>query len=379
MNVKLNLALSSSRRFKYLVKRNSSLVEELTALEVCPVCGLSKHLIERTSSKEPNIFSHLKHCHAEYVLNLFEEEESKKPIEEQGDECPLCGIRTTQMQSHVKNEHGLTWEEFISQTGFTGGKCVQTPNHRKQTSEKKYAYYRRPEGLEYKKLQSEMFKGDKNPACRPEVRDKISRSRLGQKSPRKTREVNSKKGAERLLNGENQLKSLGYFFKLIYNHRYYYARSFTEFKVLISLLENNIEFKQEPFRIEYYDSEEGINKYYVPDYVIGNNVFETKVSEKELNTSKYLGVKKAVESIGYSFNLLNRSNFKEVLGVYPLSGRQIDEFIKKNIDLNLLHIVAPETFNGSHALLIKLFGENFEEILKNNEEKFNENKKNLCI
>lgn len=367
-----NKDVQKTYRLEYLVMRNTPLRKSLLSKEYCPCCG------EFIKNHESKMMAHLKSKHFDYILDLFEKEENKKPAEERGVACPVCGDINTCMKTHAKRVHNMDWQTFKDSTGYQGGTHYVSPSHKEKVSEKKRAYYQRPEGLAYKKVQGERVKGSKNPACRPEVRNKISRSRLGQKVPRKTREVNSSKGVDRLLR-DNQLLTRGYFFKLLYNNQYFYARSFTEFKVLASLLYNNIDFKQESMKVEYYDEGEGITRYYLPDFVIGSTVYETKVKEEELKNSKYRGVKKACDKIGFEFKLLNNSNFKENLNIYPLSKLQLQEFILYHINDHTLHIVPPNCHHGSRKFLIDLLGENFEDILKDNEEKFNENKKNSKI
>ncbi len=51
---------------------------------------------------------------------------------------------------------------------------VFTDEHKKSLSVNKKRFYQSERGLELKDEQSEMYSGNKNPACRPSVRKKIS-------------------------------------------------------------------------------------------------------------------------------------------------------------------------------------------------------------
>ena len=129
-----------------------------------------------------------------------------------------------------------------------------------------------------------------------------------------------------------------------------------------------------------YLNELGDNRYYLPDFVVGKTVYETKVTEKELETFKYREIKKTLNSVGYDFKLLNKSSFKKELGVFPITKRELEDFIKVQISNHLLQIVPPNTHYGEdRPFLKKILGDDYEIILKENEEKFNENKKYLCI
>ena len=336
----------------------------------CPICGV----------QVISLIAHLRKVHKEELLNLLEEIEEEKSF--RGDVCPLCNLPYITMGSHIRRGHGLCWDDFVKSTGFEGKKISRSPETIKRLSETKKAYYDSPAGEIYKKIQKEKFSGNKNPACQPEVRDKISRACMGRPCPRKLKELNSRNGIDKVINNNNNNNNLltyGYFYKLICNNKYYYARSTAEFEVLVSLLKNNISFAQESMKIPYTE-ENGEKRYYLPDFVIGKTIYETKVDKKELEVPKYKEVKKALESMGYSFRFLNRSTLKSELNIDPLTKRELEDFVKSYVGNHLLHIVAPKRHNGKNRPLLKSFlGDDYKNILKENEEKFNENKKRLCI
>ena len=350
-------------RLNYLLSRHGDKVKKLME-DHCIFCG------EVLKAK----IYHLKSKHLEKFYFLLEDFESKEAYH--GDTCPICGVSYVTMKSHVEKAHNMIWEEFIKQYEFKGNKISRSEETKRKLSETKKAYYDSPQGAEYKKIQSAKISGDKNPACRPDVRDKISRACMGRPCPRKAKESNSKAGINKIIN--NELSSSGYFYKLIFNKKYYYARSTQELIVLLSLLENNIEFTQENMRVLYKDDLKD-SRYYLPDFIIGKTICETKATEKEFKDLKYQKIKKVLESIGYEFKLLNKSTFKKELGIYALTPRELEDFIKSSFENHTLQIVIPKRHHGKYTFLEKILGKDFEELIKNNEEKFNENKEHLCI
>lgn len=364
------------RRFRYLRNRNLEFFKGLS-WESCPVCNKALKTCYYNGIKGMN--PHVKYEHIDFLLELLEREEDNKPIDEKGNLCPICNKSWINMKTHVKKEHNLGWNEFVEKYNYSKESLKFTNSHKNKLSNNKKKFYGSSRGKELKNIQSEKVKGNKNPACREEVKLKISLKRQGQPLPRVTREKNSLVTSKRLLENPLSVKSLGYTFQIIYNNKYYYSRSFEEFRVLLSLLENNISFIVEPCRITYVD-EDGLIKNYIPDFLIDNIYYETKSSNLEFNSHKYNKCKEKLQSMGSDLRLLRTSTINENLGIQPLTPYQVKNKIKEYFYKGSLFIIDKNTKKSKDrsTLLIELFGENYTSVLAENKDRFYENKKRLC-
>ena len=372
--------LQKLKRFKYLNTRNPKFLSNMSWGE-CPVCNKTLKTCYYNGIKGLN--PHMKYEHLDFLLNLLEEEENKKPVNEKGNLCPICNRSWINMKAHIKQEHNLNWEDFVKKFNYTKESFKFTDSHKAMLSKNKKAFYESDKGKKLKKLQSEKIKGDLNPSTREEVKLKISLSRQGKPLPRATREKNSLVTSNRLLENPLSTQSLGYTFQIIYNNRYYYSRSFEEFKVLLPLLENNIPIVIEPCRISYVD-EEGLVKNYIPDFLINNIYYETKASDLEFDSYKYRICKEKLQSLGSDLLLLRSSTMQKYLGIKPFTPYQIKIKIKEYFYNGSLSIsdrnssTSESITNKRSKLLIDLFGEDYASILAENKDKFYENKKRLC-
>lgn len=373
-------------RLKYLRKRNPQVTEELNLANAsrCPFCDRELAVTIRDMnaldgkygrrgdcSEEPMTNPHIVRVHIHELLDIYESAESGKSEGDQGDVCPICGDTWVSMATHVKKHHNMEWEDFVSSTGYNGSRVKFSEHHRNTLSENKRQFYKTDRGIQCKEENAK--RGSDNPATRPEVRKKISESRLGKPCPIKAKEKNSVRLSDKLLNGERCEFSYGYVFHVLWGGREYYSRSLVEFKVLFNLLLLGKEVEVEPCRIPYI--KDGVTRNYVPDFKIGNEYFETKATKEEFESEKYESIKKS----GLNLRFLNNSSFKEVIGEYPLDSNSFLKELKNQILLGNVKVNIPRRHNGRYTFLSNLLGEDYMDVLTKSEELYNENKKRLCI
>lgn len=292
--------------------------------------------------------------------------------------CPICSRKGMNLASHVYKSHGMLWSDFAQKYNWQTAGHICLEKTKQILSNQKISYYNSERGAARKRLQSEQMSGDKNVSKRDEVRRKISRSCMGRKISQALKDKNSFRTSERLQSGELQPVSYGYFFQWIHNGKYYYARSYEEFKVLYSLIANNVEFQIEPCIISYEVN--GEFKNYVPDVQIGELFYEIKPNVKCFEVEKYDAVKASLSKVGKKLLFLNASNLKDATGYNCVAKVDLENYIRENVNSSNMTILLPSTKANKKpfALLKKIFGEGFQQILESKREKFYENKKLLC-
>lgn len=363
-----------SEELKNLKNRNRSEYDSLRHMSVCPFCGIpmENHVDScgktRTSH---NIASN----HPYELLDFLKASDEKHSSQRQ--KCPICSEEFLSLSNHVIQTHKISWDSFIKQYDWTGPGHKVSESTKQKLSEGKTAYYASEEGQKRKKIQSEAMAGEKNIARNDEIRKKISLSCMGRKLSDKAKRVNSLKASERVFERSFADGSMGYFYKWIFNNRYYYARSNEELKVFLSLLFNNIEFEIEPCLISYKIADE--QKKYVPDLKMANQYYEIKPSIKDFEVEKYDAVKASLSKIGKKLHFLNSSNFKDVTGYHCLTKVELENYIRDSIMKGTMTVVLPKAISNrsSFPFLRNILGEGFQEIIDKNREKFNENKKML--
>lgn len=364
------------KRIRALLGRNKSVKDRLRYMDKCPVCG--KELKECYYNGSRGINPHIKFCHSDYLIDLLEEKEKDKEESNRGSICPLCDKSYINMGHHVLEYHKMKWEDFLSSTGFKGNKYTFTDSHKEKLSSNKKKFYKSERGLDLRKKQSDKISGINNPACREEVRKKISDKHIGRKLTSHHIEVNSKRSSERLLEGNLGKESFGYYFQFIINDKYFYARSFEELKVILTLLKGDIEFLQEPCIIEYYDRD-NCKRCYIPDFLIGGNYFETKCTQEEFEDYKYKSCKKVLKGMGKDLRLLRSKDLLSEFGIRVLSNEVIYSIVREMLLNNSMIIIKPKMHHGRYKLLENILGDSYEEIIENpiHREVFNENKERI--
>ena len=363
-------------RIKYLKARNLEFWKSWDASQgsTCPFCGDS--LKENTKGSRDGkeiifVRPHFLHKHQDDILRLLEEEEDSKPEEEKGYKCPICGETWIYLGSHVKNVHGLSWSDFQEKYNFHDPKVKVTPSHRQKLSDNKKIYYQSEEGLRRKEVQREFISGKKNPACRLEVREKISEACKGRQIPNFVKEMNSSRMTE-YLRSSNATWSRGYTYEFFWRGSYYRVRSTEELLVILSLLKRDITPTYEPCKFQYYQD---FTRNYTPDFRINNIFYEVKSNKEQFLDEKYVKCRKVINGAGFELRFLNRELFSEEFGFLPLSEGELQDTIRTLVESDLMKIIKPSSPTyKNYTFLEKVFGKDYDSILKNHEEKFNENK-----
>lgn len=363
-------------RIKYLKARNLEFWKSWDASQgdVCPFCKdpLKENTKEIRDGKEIiRVRTHFIHKHQDDILRLLEEEEDSKPEEEKGYKCPICGETWIYLGSHVKNAHGLSWSDFQEKYNFHDPKVKVTPSHRQKLSDNKKIYYQSEEGLRRKEVQREFISGKKNPACRPEVREKISEACKGRQVPNFVKEINSLRMTE-YLRSPSASWSRGYTYEFFWCGSYYRVRSTEELLVILSLLKRGITPVYEPCKFQYYQD---FIRNYTPDFRINNIFYEVKSTKEEFLDEKYVKCKKVISGAGFELRFLNKELFSEEFGFLPLSEGELQDTIRTLVESDSMKIIKPSSPTyKNYTFLEKVFGKDYDSILKNHEEKFNENK-----
>lgn len=362
------------RELKTLKNRNKLAYDNLRKSEKCPFCGQAMKTHLDSCGKERTSHN-IAHNHPQELINFLKSVD--KNYDSQIQECPICSEKFLSLSNHIIQNHKISWNEFVKTYNWSepGHKVLEET--KRKLSEEKISFYASEKGQKRKEVQSKMMSGENNIACNDEVRKKISLSCMGRKLSDKAKKINSIKSSERLFNKTFANGSTGYFYKWIFNDKYYYARSNEELKVFLSLLINNIEFEIEPCLISY--EFEGEQKKYVPDLKIGNHFYEIKPNIKDFEIEKYDAIKYSLNKIGKDLRFLNSSNFKETTGYYGLTKVELENYIRDNIMNGTMTVVLPQAISArsSYPFLKNILGEGFQQIVNSNKEKFNENKKML--
>ena len=317
------------------------------------------------------------------ALRLMISQEEEIQIKEGVPQCPLCGLHIKDMGAHVEKVHGESWEIFKKNFNWIYPRIFYTEQHRYNLSENKKHFYNETEaGASLKKQQSEKVSGEKNPACRDEVKLKISRGRMGKGQTLKAREAvssNIKCGVF-----SDNAKSFGYVFHTIWGNKEYRFRSKVEYTIFLMLRYYNIPAEYESLRIEYYDPSVEYLRHYLVDYVIRGKLYEVKDSLKSfLSDPKYELIENQLMKIGKKLDLLTPFNFFEKLEI-PESEIKPLSFFEKMILQNLKEGVCILEFPCVRPLtsyvksgFVKKLGEDPLKILEEGR-KIYENKKSSC-
>lgn len=381
-----------SNRFNYLKNRNLEFWcnWDLASKTKCPFCdkpiniihrdmtGLSqrdfKHGRRDASTTELMLSPHYRRQHLDELVDKLEDVEAAKDEDEQGYICPICNKAWVTLGAHIRRDHKLSWDDFIEQYHFTGCRIKATEAHKAALSQNKKDYYASEKGLERKKVQSTAISGLNNPACREDIRKKISDACQGRKVSDHLKEINSQKMSDRLSNRKDF--SRGYSYHFILNDRLYKARSSEELSIILALINNNnIEFSYEPCAFKY---QLDVLRSYTPDIQIGNIFYEIKSVESEFEIVKYEKCKEVISKAGFDLQFLNHQNIREKLNILVPNKEELKSIIKDLVLQGNMQIVKPITKCNTYPFLEKLFGKNYDDVLNSYKEIFNENKKRLC-
>jgi hypothetical protein len=276
-------------------------------------------------------------CLALHIKKEHEEHYIKKSSENKdGIKCEICNKKFVGFSQHVELSHDMSFNEYIEKFNYAGPKCFVTKEHRDNLSKNKIIFYNETErGLELKKEQSEKISGKNNPACRDEVRAKISRSAINR--------IDNYKYASR-----------GIHVYFTYNGINFRTRSFLEFKVIAMLLENNIIFEYEKERIYYIDSN-GKSRYYYPDIKIGDVYYEIKSKDNEfISDEKYRIVFELLKNSGKTIKMLSGESIAKDLGLVLHKEDYYCEFAKRLLDEDKIRFVWYSVCHAKSRILEKI-------------------------
>jgi hypothetical protein len=261
-------------------------------------------------------------------------------------ECKICGKQKNSLRQHISLSHKeYTWESYCEEFKHDPKKGrLMTEAQKILLSENKKKFYAETDrGKELKQLQSKTWKKN-NPACKPENRAKLSKYAIA-----------------RLENNNFSASSRG--IKVITKD--FTTRSMTEYKVILMLKLNCIDFEFEPHSIEYFD--DSIKKNYLPDFKIGFEYYEIKSDLHNVDYNKY---GKVLESnTNMILHIVTPKQMAKKLGINLPSKYELYSNIKTMLDNDECKIVystkkykhsiiddiAP---NGHKNIKINLLGEN---------------------
>ena len=244
--------------------------------------------------------------------------------------CPICGIHFKDMQSHVKRSHDISWNEFIYQFDYSYPTVYFSEEHCRKLSKNKIHFYRETEeGMRQRKEDLHLkYSGKNNPACREDVRLKISRSRqrLKGKGSKRLRQRHSEISCESARHNENMLSS-GYVFWTFVKGDEIRFRSKAEYLIKTMLEYYNISFSYEPMKVVYFDADRGYERTYLPDFEINGELYEVKYdSDAFEHDNKYHHIQNHLSSRGLSkLKLVTPGTFLDVMEI-PESDQKPQSF-----------------------------------------------------
>jgi hypothetical protein len=265
-----------------------------------------------------------------YIIGIDED----KQLQDGVWQCPVCGLHIKDMAAHVEKVHLTVWEDFVSKYDWKGGKVQFLDTHRKRLSLNKLIYYNSTvEGQAARTLLSEKYKGDNNPACRDEVKLKISKARLGQHMTTSQKEKISSCTTGGLYS--DLAPSYGYTFWAFDGAKEIRFRSKCEYLIYLMFKYYRLEVMHEPYKIEYADPSCDYMRHYIVDYVYGNRLFEVKPSLADFSQDKkYKLIQNQLSKVNKQLEILTPNNFVQKLEISDEDEKPLSFFenlIIKNI------------------------------------------------
>lgn len=121
----------------------------------CDICG-------KKYDYNNSLYLHYKLYHPDYYKQLKLKENKNTAI----FVCPICNKNFTDIKQHIEAKHRIKWNEFCNLYNWENSKTKYVSSeYRKKLSINKINFYRYTErGKELRKLNSEIWKTDKNPS-----------------------------------------------------------------------------------------------------------------------------------------------------------------------------------------------------------------------
>lgn len=316
-----------------IIYPDSPLIGKVTIIKddceyICDECGI------KLNSKA-GLTNHRKRKHGI--------ENPNKKVRKRGIKCEICGYECQNLSQHLKVKHNVDFQDYKIEYNYNGPKSYFSEDHKKNLSINKKKFYDETErGKELKEKASILYSGDGNPAKRKDVREKISKSAI-----------------ERFVNNDNESfekYSYGLRVWFEYNLNKYFCRSFEEFMIIFSLLENNIKFEYENHIFKYKDVD-GIMKNYLLDlYLPDNNEYyeikaysAVKIEEEIINSEKYSHIIESLSKLGKELKIVNKSTFLKNVGLKNNNKYYFYSKLKKLIETdnaNVSMVVFGSEYNG---------------------------------
>lgn len=185
---------------------------------------------------------------------------------ERRETCAMCNKLVYNLKTHAKLTHRMEWHDYCERNLVNPSKkFICTERHRQRLSNNKVQFYwYTPKGAAARDKQSSMFKQN-NPG-----------------QSKKSREVNSILSLQR----QKYIEENSYGCR--YKWRGISFRSTNEILFYALCLKSGIsadDIQHEPFYVSYVDSA-GIERTYIPDFIVQGQLFEIKPNEF-IKTEKY--------------------------------------------------------------------------------------------
>lgn len=264
-------------------------------------CGLKKYDIAKLAKKDT----------LQELIKIDEEIQ----IKDGTWSCPICGLHIKDMGAHIKSIHHLKWEEFKLNYNWNLPKIYFSETYRNNLSKNKLNYYNNTvEGLSARVLLSKKFSGSNNPACRDDVKLKISKAHMGQHMSIKNKQNISKSTVGGLYS--DSAMSYGYTFWTLTDNKEIRFRSKCEYLIYIMFNYYHMEVEHEPYKIEYFDPDVNFTRNYIVDYVYKNRLFEVKPKISDFTKDiKYNLVQNQLSKVNKKLEILTPGNFLEVFNI----------------------------------------------------------------
>jgi len=318
---------------KYNITKLQEDCRDTSIIYNCPYC-------DKSYKYNNQLAIHIKFKHPNYwkEIQLNKELDKQQNYNSYRFTCNLCKVKTNQIYFHIcsSHKHDITWEEYCNKFKHNiNNKAYFSDKHLKNLSINKTKFYASEKGLQERKRLSIKYSGINNPATRPEVRKKISDAAV-----KRTLDINSPNTFM-----EN---SYGLKFKFSFNNNEYRARSFEEFKVIYTLLKNNIKFEYEKVHLKYKLN--NILHTYILDLKINDMYIEIKSNTTKYNyydMDKYKSIETMLSTINKHLYILTYNNICKMLNINKLTNSEIYKDIKYMLDNNLCFI-SKYTSNKKH-------------------------------
>lgn len=292
---------------------------------------------EKTYDFKNSLMLHIKNNHNSEFLKMKEQNKKETSFY---FKCPICNQSKANLRQHVNETHNLKWNDFCEKYNWNSkDSFIFSQSHRKNLSKNKKHYYNETEeGLKRKIKQSKLISGNKNVACNPDVKFKISKSAI-----------------KRMNENEFFNKSYGINVNFNFNDKVYKTRSFTEFEVLFLLLKNKINFNYESFTIKYFYK--GSFRTYLCDLEINGEFFEIKSDLKHFDKEKYESIKNEFLKQNKNFYIITLKTLKEKFKLKQ--NYNIINECKKLLNENNISFIC-YSYNDN-SLILKSIDENYKQ------------------